>query len=100
MRGLYGQYERYHPLALQVSFCLPLLLSPPPHHSSLLAGTFFELVYRGMSDHFLCFSLDAWPCATTVGKLWLHDSQRRITCARKCFSLQYPFHQLENWLMG
>lgn len=48
MRGLYGQYERYHPLALQVSFFLPLLLSPS-HHSSLLAGTFFELVYQGMA---------------------------------------------------
>lgn len=52
MRGLYGQYERYHPLALQVSFFLPLLLSPPPpspNHSSLLASTFFELVYQGMA---------------------------------------------------
>lgn len=95
MCRLYGQYERYHSLALQVS-----LLS---HLPSLLANVFFfffffsflPLVYHGMTP-----SPDVWPCATTVGKVWLQDSQRRITCARVVAKSTYEGAPLiRPWLM-
>ena len=68
---------------------------PPRERLLLLFFSFLPLVYHGMTP-----SSDVWPCATTVGKVWLQDSQRRITCAPVVAKSTYEGAPLiRPWLM-